>query len=231
MYMLNRKLKLKDKYYMKTTKTLSMVLTFSMLLIQGCNSSSQPDILEFISQSKTPIITGIHETNEELPDGTEKVYGAPSYSISEYGINIVPNPHLGYSRYATSYLTPLVRIIYPPDEAKIVIVKGLWIGEKEKNALNTSGAITATSNLRIVRIIDKSSNHDYVSWDLKDEDGNFVPSGFYRIYIQSEFFDNDILWIDLYLILPFDVEKWMDPTGWLSPDWKNWNIPIPPKND
>lgn len=191
------------------------VLIAALFFLTSCSNQSNPSLLTGIDE--TPIITGIYVTTEYDPSGTGEIYGSPHPTDSHF--RVVPNPYYGRSTYQSN-LSPVVKITNLPGNARIEILKAVIDKPQEQNA-TLGGATTFHLAASPIRTILKSSIDDtYTSvqdWDLKDDQGQDVASGFYRIYII--YGENKIDWIDAYIIRAEDISTWVDPTGWLPEGW------------
>ncbi len=214
---------------MRSCSLPSIVLLF--ILQTSCRSPQSPSVESLLGLNQIPIITGIYYTTPLMPEGTGEVRGRPSHPLNGEGlqrIKAVPNPLIstpvredslnsrGYRKLVFTHL---------PTSIKIQIVKGIWVGELFDHKSIISGATIyriSSSPLRTIEHVSDLSDGS-VSWDLRDDNGNTVPSGFYRIYFIQES-ENGFHWFDIYLIQPEDFYTWVDPTGWLPEGWNEISI-------
>jgi hypothetical protein len=204
-----------------------LFLAFSFgILNSGCTAPEKFDIVGFLGMQQIPVITGIHVTTNDQPEGTGQTYGVPSYSIERSGfkrINVFPNPYI--VRQPPEIRIPrFVTFTHLPRLVTVTIIEGIWQGERPITERNIGGTVASNVTLRIVRTFKKSDDSQFLRWDLKDESGNYILSGFYRVYFHSAQIDS-IHWVDLYLIQCEDVSTWVDPTGWLPKDWNAGLVP------
>ncbi|MBN2424772.1 MAG: hypothetical protein JXR46_06225 [Calditrichaceae bacterium] len=205
--MINRKISLK------------IILKFGFILLFACSDPN--DNFDF---DNFPSITGIIVTTVEAPDGTGEVYGNPSYSISGPSeplsyINIFPNPYLGVSILEPSPDKKFICFSHLPDSVRIEISVGIYKNQKE----------TVHKNMRSrknpIRTIQKTdTSHSYLQWNLKDDNDEYIETGFYSINIFD--IQENSQRIDAYIILPDQISEcsvWDDPTGWLPGNWRYMN--------
>lgn len=201
------------------------ILCFMMVLMMfTCHSPDQPTFQSFIGLHHVPVITGIWYVGSSNFGGyfVEK-WGNPSYPMpgvkDEYRrINVYPNPYFASSPLDTSPTNRFIMFNHLPDKVAIHIYKGIWFTqEPPPNPVVIDGGIVAKS-VKPIRTLHHQSESQFEKWDLKDNSGNYISSGFYRAYFVSEQ-DELLNWVDMYILMPFDCATWVDPTGMLPPDW------------
>jgi hypothetical protein len=156
-----------------------------ILFFKNCTSPSEPFTKDLSVLTEPPIITGIHITTYEQPDGTGEVIGIPSYEIKE--ISVFPNP---YTAFITSvpfppphFIKPYITFNHLPEKVKIIIVKGLSIQEALNSKKSLIGASNFSFGINKIRTIEKNNISQFERWYLKDENEKYVSSGYYRVYI------------------------------------------------
>lgn len=183
-------IKIKENNYLK-------FLFLFPLLIWNCSSPNEPDT-DLITLGDPPVITGVHVTTLEYPDGTGEKLGNPSYIVKN--INVFPNPaRINYIDYPGDEVRPLkwVTFTHLPSEAKIIIVKGKSLNVE--GFFNHSSKIwKVTSFIKKIRILEKSDPAQFYTWNLKDENDEYISSGLYRAYISGENIPSEY-YLDLYI--------------------------------
>ena len=105
------------------------------LTVFNCTIPQEPSIPGLIGINNIPIITGIYPTTLIYPDGTEEVYGNPSYVQGNSGlqwIRVVPNPYLINNSWEPSTPDPSgrparqIHFTHLPKSLSIVIYKGAY---------------------------------------------------------------------------------------------------------
>lgn len=193
------------------------------LALAGCDSVDDAPRLD-----PALAITGFALTsplNPEVDQG--RVCAMPSRTSGR--IAAVPNPYQGLSLYEAGEDDRRLRFINLPSQVRIAIVRAYWAEAGE--LLDPRGAVGDT-----VRVIEKSSPNLSLDWDLRDAAGDFVPSGFYRVFFTLTDadaaglgFESTTVFDDVYVVqrvVPFsdlDPEsgitienlnpQWTDPTG------------------
>ena len=159
-----------------------------IFVVISFNCNHQPHQIRLISlvSLETPVITGIYVTTNEYPDGTGEVMGNPSYKIKD--INVFPNPYSAvvYPAAFINVQEPFFTFNHLPDSVTIVIVKG----ESKIDAINSGKSNLGMSPFHNyawkVRTIKKNGGSKFMRWDIKDDEGHNVPSGYYRAYFFGE---------------------------------------------
>ena len=205
----------------KCCKIINFVILLSIVLI-SCKNPSETEIL-YSPDLRTPVVTGIRITNEiaeEIavwgnPNDPESPVGkveksenppdddGPIHAVPTYGLDMeapYPNPVNGPCciRFA----------IGNSSDVKIWVVPAVLTGEDESNTVDISNALVIKPNIAVIVLVNRklfAGIHE-VRWNSKDSQGNDVPGGFYRIYVQA---DEYLLWRD--------VAVWRKP-GDLPPD-------------
>src|SRR5690606_7419908 len=126
-----------------------------------------------------------------------------------------PNPYQGASVFETSEDERIFRFINLPNRGRIEIVRARWAGAQYPRGIGET-----------VRVFEKDSPSRSFDWDLRDETGELVSSGFYRVFFTltdedaaALEFDGTTLFDDLYVIQRevsmLGDGSWQDPTGCL----------------
>jgi hypothetical protein len=159
-----------------------MIIACSAISLQ-CTSPEEPDVNAYFYTLKTPLVTGVHITTLDMPDGTGETIGVPSYSIPSNGPNIFPNP---YAEPDTLHRFEdyqfYVVFSHMPAKATVVIVKGRTPEEIIPPATSYLGTTIPSRRTNIVRTIVKDDPFQFLRWDLTDQEGAPIPSGVYRAF-------------------------------------------------
>jgi hypothetical protein len=163
--------------------TKGILLLIAAAAALHCSSPTEPDFFKIKSVIEPPTITGFYVTTVEYPEGTGEVIGNPAYKVQE--INVFPNPCRTTAPPRPRYGHPLIIFTHLSDTAVIIIARGRTIREAANSESSVLGMPAVHSLSPVVRRIEKNSTiHDYFcAWDLKDNDGNYVTTGYYRAYI------------------------------------------------
>ena len=127
----------------------------------------------------------------------------------------MPNPYRGASVFETTEDDRVFRLINLPDRVRIEIVRARWVGAQAPRDIGET-----------VRVFEKDSPSRSFDWDLRDETGELVPSGFYRVFFTltdedaaALELDGTTLFDDFYVIQRevsmLGDGSWQDPTGCL----------------
>jgi hypothetical protein len=193
---------------MKTLVSLVLLLSVSILLsLNSCSNSTEPletNNIDF----EIPIVPGLILTaendptpigiwrNPHLPNGGYQFYGY-------YGDNIeTEEPAPINIRLHTPYPNPTNSSIKIQFALSIDTKISLWLvraklpEDNYNNIKTTSGGVFVSSNSKIVLLkdIQKNAGVYQVSYDWTNEDGEYFPAGFYRIYFKA---DGHTLWCDV----------------------------------
>ena len=158
-----------------------ILLLIAAVAALQCSSPIEPDFFKIKSVIEPPTITGFYVTTVENPEGTGEVIGNPAYKVQE--INVFPNPCRTTVPPQPRYGHPLIIFTHLSDTAVIIIVRGRTIREEANSESSILGIPAVHSWPPVVRRIEKSSFGDFCAWDLKDNQGNYAASGYYRAYI------------------------------------------------
>lgn len=206
-------------------KNRSLIL-FYLAVVPGlffrCHSPENDRITGVYGIHNIPVITGIIVSPEKAPFGNGDVYGTPSYTLdrNESGLifNAVPNSYLVYSLYETHGRELIMKFINLPKQACIEIYRGVWAGQHPPLTNDVKAGGVVRKSIAPIRTLRKNNETNELIWDLRNENGNVIRSGFYRAYLLNDTL-KIIDWVDLYIITPVDCSTWIDPTGFLPEDW------------
>jgi hypothetical protein len=199
-----------------------MLMSFMFL---HCNSPEEPSTLVLNSLNRTPVITGIYVTAVDPSSVTGYTQrgqlGNPSYLQNQTSVIACPNPYNIFDVSIGQLPVPRIALYNLPPVSELQIYKGIYgfdlTGQKLLNVGNVQtieGAVFINAPSEPIRTIEHTSGSGDEVWNLFDDNGSLVPSGFYRIFIIPVTKNaNSIQWVDIYLITD---KKWKDPTGWLS---------------
>jgi hypothetical protein len=217
-----------------STRSLLVPFTLLALASAGCDSADD---------SPHPITAGLEVygfaiTTVGSPEvDPYRVCGRPTRTSGF--ITAVPNPYLGLSVYEADPANRILRFINVPGRVRIEIVRAYWHTRgPSPSLLWTAGGLVRVvpSTGRTVRVIEKDSPSRSIDWDLRDEAGELVPSGFYRVFFTVDEglaralgFDGPTVYDDIYVIqredsgITISVDggetetlgdgSWVDPTG------------------
>lgn len=179
------------------------VLVLIASVLSFCSGPSEPDQLTVIATQSPPIITGVHVTTSDQPEGTGEIIGKPSYEVSPGSPNAFPNPFLGaFSKQPPigPSSNPFLTFNNLPETCTLVIVRGFTPEEATQNQTSSFGVPAFKTGSAIVRVLRKNDITAFVRWDLTDESGNYVLSGAYRVNYYGPAL-NGVKSIDLYLTI------------------------------
>jgi hypothetical protein len=174
------------------------IYTIPMVFALHCSSPFEPAFDDFLNLTESPVITGFYVTTFENPDGTGEVIGIPSYSVKK--INVFPNPFSFLTGVEINYRYDFITFSHLPEKVKIVIIKGRTPDEAIHSQSSFLGVPSVRRGILKVRTIEKTGTAKFAMWDLKDENGNYVRSGYYRAYFFGEGVPNNY-WLDISLNL------------------------------
>ena len=177
-----------------TTHGLIIVLTISSI---RCDSLGEPDPLSFLFLQDVPVITGIHVTTVNNPEGNGEVIGTPSYAVSSNSVNVFPNPYVEPDTIRRFEYFPFeLTFSHLPEKATIVIVRGRWQGEPQTVHPSYGGATVRANEPWVVTTLQKSGPGQYLRWPLTDDKRHFVPTGVYRAFYYGDGIDG-VKFIDI----------------------------------
>ncbi len=170
-----------------------------------CTSPSQPDTNAYFLSLETPVVTGVHVTTVNYPDGTGQVIGTPAYSVEPGAPNIFPNP---YSDPDYNSWRLYVTLNHLPPEATLVIVLGRLPGDRTQDGTSTVGVTLPSAKATVVRTLKKNDPSRFMTWDLDDNMGRPVPTGVYRVYYYGPSIDG-IHFLDISIVRKqVDIYRW-----------------------
>ena|ERR1035437_8071213 len=167
-------------------KILFPILIIISLNFNSCTNSTGPDKSPILRISEPPTITGFYITNNHYPDGTGDIIGNPAYTIKNK-INAFPNPCPDYpvNGYYNIY-NFFITFSHLPKRVKMIIVRGRNQEEATNNTYSSLGIPVAPTGIWIERTLEKDDPNQFFRWDLHDENGSFVPKGYYRVYFYGD---------------------------------------------
>lgn len=174
-----------------------LLCSISMVIIFGC------EVADMVSAShiEPPVCPGIFRTNfqGELIGTWMKPY-SPSYSFPSTDPNCgsvtlhcdgFPNPDNGCFN---------ISCVIPYDaHVTVTVVPALGPHEEQNNNISYMNSVYQISGGKPINTVCDDSlsagGHTFFWWGKNDE-GNVVPDGFYRVYVD---FDGYVVWVDMFL--------------------------------
>ena len=179
----------------------SIILIFLSCLILfliGCENSDSlaPDLNDRLS---SPRVTGLRLTDEFGQD-----YGP--WGNSWGSLNMYPNPSIGNIRLGFFLLRDT--------HVKIRVVRALGPYEEEHEIVRYNGAgIPIIPGSPVATLVDSDTFFDgygvyNVEWGCKDDLGQPLPPGFYRIYLETSYRNEwwNLLLLDDCYGIPYNIE-------------------------
>ncbi|MCI0696981.1 hypothetical protein L0337_33870 [candidate division KSB1 bacterium] len=167
------------------------------ILFFACRGTNDPTPF-FSPELDGPVVTGLIITGEDSPEPLAS-WGKPSEPRDPNGRLAIstpyPNPNNG-SAFVQFQLNESMRI----DMWVVMAYHPAMQPTREIFAAN--GTIYKTNSLSVRTLIKnnlRARGIYSISWDGRDDSGNVVPDGFYRIYIKGGN-TNTLLWTDLLLL-------------------------------
>jgi hypothetical protein len=154
----------------------------------SCNESNNLEVLRS-PEIFTPRVNGIVVTDEY--GEIYSLWGDPQYPES-------PKLYLGDPYPNPTHLS--IGIHYQIEEETLIklwVSPASWLGEISQNnvqILNSNYLVAG--GLAVKELLSrklKVGKYHY-QWDCRDNDGNLVKNGFYRIYLQN---NDDLIWKDI----------------------------------
>jgi len=206
-------------------KKFKRVFSFFMpaLLISqflSCSNSTSTDPTESII-TNIPLIKGIVQTDSDTPtpisiwgvpnenssitvQGTGTIYNEKSISLGQvlisYGLDFLfPNP--------ANYSTTIVYELTQNANVSIWVVRGLTPKQLSvENTLYFNSYVVNNSDKFYIKLSEgfTRAGKYHLTWNLQDKQGNTIPDGFYRIFVN---FDGNLLWRDLCVFHPKGNEQ------------------------
>ncbi|MEA1987437.1 MAG: hypothetical protein U9N76_08120 [Candidatus Marinimicrobia bacterium] len=183
------------------TKNIRLVLLFIiLLLLYNCQSPSDSTNL-WAPDGRTPVVTGFYKTDES--GNIIETYGIPSESDQNIQLDNCEPVRIGtpFKNPFGSYTQLDFSFACQADIAIFVVPAKLPHEPTSSYTLNSNGINKIAEGLSIRTIYEKKDEMPGrypFSWDGKDDFGNEVSSGFYRIYfkVNDYYFWKDVLFID-----------------------------------
>jgi hypothetical protein len=170
-----------------------------IFFIITCNESDIP-----VFYSRIPVVvTGINITSEVGPEIIGQ-WGIVTVNGGERKSYFFPTPYPNPIKSSTSF-----RYAIPKEsDVKIWIVPAILSTAIDKQYKQHSNALLNTPPYAIIKpLIDerKKAGIYIFYWDTKDAYGNFVPGGFYRVYLKA---GTSLLWQDILIVRSYDDLPW-----------------------
>jgi hypothetical protein len=192
-----------------------------LMIVTGCLNSPDSNPLNTPITASPPVATGIIITgtgHEPVIWGTVTDFNLDRSRI----FHMFPNPtnveiNILFTLPPISQAQDSLFLPQPQytDNISIEIVRALSpFDEVDQSNIVTGGAFFSQAGYKVRTLKDKKSDLwryiHWIEWDLKDEFNNFVPAGFYRVYIRADNYEiyGDILvaWSEEDLPPDFPVE-------------------------
>ena len=93
---------------------------------------------------------------------------------------------------------------------QVIICKANWYNEIEESMPFGQPVVSGTEIVKEYFFEENATST--FAWQAKKNDGTPEPSGFYRIYVV--FINDEVDFLDVYLIQPEDYCSWNDPSGY-----------------
>jgi hypothetical protein len=196
----------------------AIILAFS---ISTCSNPNDNDMPLHAPGLSTPVVTGLRVTGPSGPQEiaiwgvlSDPVTIRPFYTGGGHGGGLpayfdfatpYPNPHDGFA--TMKFALPKESLL------NLWIVRARWIGTTNPDLLSIGGGTVPAPNNGAVRTLLRSirqfAGYHLVTWDGRDDNGEPVRAGFYRVYFQTNEFTS---WRDMLLYrswedLPSDLRS------------------------
>ena len=201
--MINSMKKLFRKYFLLTP------IIFS-IFFYSCDNSVSVDPV-YYEISNPPIITGIVRTGEDSPTPLGTI-GSPNekttLSYSGNSNSMLPNKFIMSSPFPnpTDYSTTIMFSLPIKSKISIWVVRGKAVGEDFiDHSIYSNGYFKVPSeqfSMKLDEGIKEAGRYAFI-WQAKDQAGNQLPDGFYRIYL---IINDNMLWRDVWLYHPANQE-------------------------
>ena len=193
---------------MKTLHSLILFLSIIILFnLNSCSNSTEPLETNNVDY-EIPVVPGLIVTSIESPQ-TIGIWRNPHLPNGEYqyypnyGDNIdieVPGPL--NIRLETPYPNPTNNSITMQFAIAIDTKVSLWLvraklPEDNYNNVKTNfGGVFISSNnkIELLKDLPLPAGYHAVMYEWKDEDSNYLPAGFYRVFLKA---DGHTLWCDV----------------------------------
>ena len=199
-----------------------IVWASTVLAVMGlsCSGTNESDLPLHAPGLSTPVVTGLRITTSAGP-AVVATWGNPGEPVDP------PVHHYNGDRQDT--LVPelggipvsyLCAALYPnPSDGQTVltfalprtsrvdlwIVRARWWESPNMDVIPVLGSTVSVPSNRaiktLIRNTDRWAGTYQVIWDGRDDNGDLVPSGFYRVYLQA---DNYSSWRDMFLYRSLD---------------------------
>ncbi len=184
------------------------------LLSFSCSNSNDNAVSPVYNVFQTPVVTGLLITNMYSPE-VIAVWGNPAdavqvnsniYSISNKNHEKVSNSKLKellktnnipgpYSFLYVPYPNPndgatVIQFVLPEaSKVSLWIVQARFVGDQNTDLSSSNGGVFISSSISPIRELYKNKTLNAgqyrVNWDGKDNNGNPVASGFFRVFFSA----------------------------------------------
>jgi hypothetical protein len=164
-------------------KFLSILFTvFSILTLLSCDKSVDEEVM-YSPDLKMPVVTGLYISGEASPEVLGVWRNPSGHSFC--------NPSIGHVIYFKFSIPSELRV-------KVWLVPARLPEQNSEDILKQFNAYYAKASGVAVAVLmneTKSAGNYQIECNFRDSNGNQLPEGFYRIYIQAgEFFEwGDVL--------------------------------------
>jgi hypothetical protein len=203
------KLHIEDHFMNKFFGKYFLLMTLLSSLFYSCENPTSPDPI-YYQISNTPIITGIVRTGSDSPEPLG-IIGSPNEK-SELSVNVAVNTsNMGSSIPKNFNMSPLypnptdgsisIRYSLPyKSDVSVWVVRGKSPEESSNtnNTVYTNGYFITPSNNFIQELSSRTAyaGSYAIIWDIRDQKGNILPDGYYRIYLVV---NGNLMWRDLWI--------------------------------
>jgi len=194
----------------------------------SCSNPNESDLPLHALGLGTPVVTGLYITGPNGPEALA-VWGQPSDPPPQ-GPRLLfpPPPQLSYYAFSPPYPNPLDGETVVKFDVKFLdhapglptqsvvslwIVRARWVQSVNPDVVSISGGMVPAPNSGAIRTLRHNEamfpGHYSANWNGRDDNGDLVPAGFYRIYFQANDFTS---WYDMFLYrslndLPGDLRE------------------------
>jgi len=192
-----------------------IVLFLAAAILSGCSSPDENSLPLHAPGLQTPRVTGLAVTLDTGPTPIA-VWGTLNEPPESSG---PVNPGGGHlpgqlpASYAFSHPFPnpsdgavAVKFALPRDaRVSLWLVKARWAGDPDMDVAPINGATVPAPANGAVRVLFRNevlpTGYHIAGWDMNDNQGNPLASGFYRIYFEADTFS---CWRDVLVFRSWD---------------------------